>query len=249
MWTTIRAGEVWTGEITNRRKDGQLYNEEMTIAPVVSPSGKITNFIAIKQDITERKQAEEALRQAEERYRATFEDALVGIFQASVDGRLLNVNRTLAQMHGFNSPEEMLARITDPAQIFVDPGRRDALFRELFQHGVVHRAEVQLFGKDRAVIWALVNLRLARNRSGEALFFEGIVEDITDRKAAEERIGFLAYYDVLTGLPRRALLQDRLDNALAGARRHRSGLRCCFWIWTDSRSITILWAMSSATCC
>jgi two-component system, sensor histidine kinase and response regulator len=69
LWNSILSGNVWSGEITNRKKGGQLYIEEMTIAPVLSKTGKITNFIAIKQDITERRRAQEALRHSEELFR------------------------------------------------------------------------------------------------------------------------------------------------------------------------------------
>jgi signal transduction histidine kinase len=64
LWDTILAGKVWRGEVINRRKDGTLYTEEMTITPVIQSDGSLTNFIAIKQDITERKRAEEALAEA-----------------------------------------------------------------------------------------------------------------------------------------------------------------------------------------
>ena len=65
LWNTIRAGNVWHGEISNRRKDGTLYTEAMTIAPVRDPSGTITNFIAVKEDVSERKQLEQQFRQAQ----------------------------------------------------------------------------------------------------------------------------------------------------------------------------------------
>jgi PAS domain S-box-containing protein len=80
LWKAIFAGSVWSGEITNRRKDGQLYSEEMTIAPVRSATGEITNFVAIKQDFTQRKRAEEALETSTAKYRDLFEstrDAIV----------------------------------------------------------------------------------------------------------------------------------------------------------------------------
>ena len=79
LWSTISSGKVWQGELVNRRKDGTTYTEEMTITPVTQDVGNPadTYFIAIKQDITERKRAEEALRQAEEKYRAIFEDRLM----------------------------------------------------------------------------------------------------------------------------------------------------------------------------
>jgi PAS domain S-box-containing protein len=74
LWNTVRAGKIWSGEIKNRKKNGQIYIEEMTIAPVKSETGEITNFIAIKQDVTERKRIETALRQSEEQFREIAEN-------------------------------------------------------------------------------------------------------------------------------------------------------------------------------
>jgi len=78
LWETITSGNVWQGEVTNRRKDGSLYREEMTITPVRAQSGEITHFVAIKQDITARKALAEALLHVQEKYRAMVEDAIVG---------------------------------------------------------------------------------------------------------------------------------------------------------------------------
>jgi signal transduction histidine kinase len=69
MWKTINAGSVWRGETINRRKDGSFYIEEQTITPVRDEQGQITQFISIKQDISERKRAEEALRESKEKFR------------------------------------------------------------------------------------------------------------------------------------------------------------------------------------
>src|SRR5208282_5450526 len=111
LWSTVSSGKVWQGEIVNRRKDGTVYTEEMTITPVTQELGSTTDayFIAIKQDITKRKQIEHALQHAEEKYRAIFEDAVVGIFQTTADGCPLNINRAMAEMHGYDSPEQLLA--------------------------------------------------------------------------------------------------------------------------------------------
>ena len=231
LWSTISSGEVWQGEIVNRRKDGTTYAEEMTITPVIRDLGDTTDtyFIAIKQDITERKRAQQALWRAEEKYRAIFEDAVVGIFQATPEGRPLRVNRALAEMHGYDSPEQFLAEVSDMArQLFVDPGRRRELQRALDENGVVRSTEVEVYRKDRTKKWVLVNLRVARDASGEITLHEGTVEDITDRKAAEKRVQYLAYYDALTGLPNRTLLQDRIAKALASARRQKHKVALLF---------------------
>ena len=85
LWNTILAGKVWFGEITNRKKGGQLYTEEMTIAPVRSLGGEITNFIAIKQDVTERKRVAASLEQSEEQFRALAENIPEVFFVLSLD--------------------------------------------------------------------------------------------------------------------------------------------------------------------
>ena len=76
MWDTVMGGRVWQGELVNKRKDGSLYTEEMTITPVFDRAGNISHFIAIKQDVTERQRAQEALRQSEQRVRLKLESIL-----------------------------------------------------------------------------------------------------------------------------------------------------------------------------
>ena len=229
MWAAIISGKIWHGELVNRRKGGSCYTEEMTITPVGLEGSGITHFVAIKQDITQRKQAEEALRQAEEKYRAIFEDAVVGIFQTTPEGRPLSINRALAQMHGYDSPEQLLAEVPNVVdRLFVDPGRMKELRRGLDKNGVVRGAEVELYRRDRTKKWVMVNLRAVYDAGGNIVLHEGTIEDISDRKVAEERIQFLAYYDALTGLPNRTFLRDVLAKALAGARRRKEKIALLF---------------------
>jgi diguanylate cyclase (GGDEF)-like protein/PAS domain S-box-containing protein len=220
LWTTILAGRVWSGELINRKKDGRLYSEEMTIGPVRSPEGKITHFIAVKQDVSQRKAAEDALRAAEEQYRAVFENAVIGIFQTTPDGTPLMVNQALAEIHGYRSPEKLLAEITNiPKQLFWDFDRFKDMARVIELEGQVQGAEVEVLRRDGARRTVLVNLRGIRNSDGSIACHHGTLADITERKLAEDQAHFLAYNDTLTGLPNRALLQDRLRQALAAASR------------------------------
>ncbi len=89
LWETILAGKVWWGEMINRKKDGSFYNEAQTITPVFDQSGNITNFISIKQDITEHKQAEEALQKSEEQYRSLAIATTQIIWQTDVNGEVV----------------------------------------------------------------------------------------------------------------------------------------------------------------
>ncbi len=107
-----------------------------------------------------------------------------------------------------------------PAQkLLVDPSGMTRLAKAAEECGAVHGAELEIFCKDGSKKWVRVNLRVIRDLSGKVILREGTVEDITEHKAAQERMKFLAYYDALTGLPHRSHLQDRLDVAIAGARR------------------------------
>jgi diguanylate cyclase (GGDEF)-like protein/PAS domain S-box-containing protein len=230
LWSTISSGKVWKGEIVNRRKDGTTYTEEMTITPVRQGFDDTTDtyFIAIKQDVTERTQIEQALRQAEEKYRAIFEDAIVGIFQSTLGGRYTTVNPAMAHMLGYDSPQELVASITDISQqVYVDVKRREEFKRLLREQGMVKNFECQVYRKDGSKMWLSANAR-AVSKDGVLVGYEGMNEDITARKVAEERVQFLAYYDALTGLPNRTLLQDRLAKALAGARRRKDKVAVLF---------------------
>lgn len=219
MWETIASGNVWRGEIFNRRKDGTIEPEEMTITPVLSEDGEIGHFIAINQNITARKEAEVALREAEEKYRVIFEDAVVGMFQATPDGRLVSVNRAFARMHGFDSPAALLEEASGARVQFVDPAQIDEWSRILENKGTVRSAEIEVRCRDGSRKWALVNVRAAQDAEGKIVLHEGTVEDVTERKIAQQQVSYLAYYDALTGLPNRLLMQDRLNNALASAGR------------------------------
>jgi diguanylate cyclase (GGDEF)-like protein/PAS domain S-box-containing protein len=185
-------------------------------------------FVAVFDNITERKQTEQALRQAEEKYRAIFQDAVVGIFQSTPGGRYINANPAMAHMLGYDSPQELVASITDISQqVYVDPTSRKELARLLREHGLVKNFECAVYRKDGSKMWFSANVR-AISEDGVLVGYEGTNEDITARKLAEEQVQFLAYYDALTGLPNRTLFQDRLGKALAGARRQKCKIALLF---------------------
>jgi diguanylate cyclase (GGDEF)-like protein/PAS domain S-box-containing protein len=229
MSAVLSSGKMWHGEVVKRRKDGSAAHEEMTITPVASQSGEITHFIAINQDISERKLAEAALREAKEKYQAIFEDAVVGIFQASPQGKLLNINRAFATMHGYESPEQLLAEVSAGGRPnLIDPAQLKEWSEALENHGVIRGAEVEVQCRDGAHKWAMVNVRATRNADGAVVVHDGTVEDITERKLAQQQVNYLAYYDALTGLPNRMLLRDRLNTAVAAARRRGCGAALLF---------------------
>jgi PAS domain S-box-containing protein len=129
---------------------------------------------------------EEALHQMEAKYRSMFENAVSGIFQTTPDGRYISANPALARLYGYKSREEMMARLTDiEQQLYVDPKRRDEFVAALQEHDAVSDFESQIYRRDGNIIWISEHARAVRGPNGELLYYEGFVEDITQRKYAE----------------------------------------------------------------
>ncbi|MCF2971670.1 PAS domain S-box protein [Synechococcus sp. Nb3U1] len=139
--------------------------------------------------IMQRKQAEEALRQAEEKYRSIYENSLEGIFQTTPAGNYLSANPALARIYGYDSPEELIRELTDiEHRLYVDPRRRHVFVQELETVGSISRFESQVYRKDGSIIWISENARAVRDPQGQILYYEGFVEDITERKKVEQAL-------------------------------------------------------------
>jgi diguanylate cyclase (GGDEF)-like protein/PAS domain S-box-containing protein len=165
----------------------------------------------------------EELRESEEKYRAIFEDALVGMFQVSRSGRPLCINRKMASIYGYESPEQLLAEVSNMArQLLVRPDQLNEWSGALQQNGMECGIEAEVRCRNGEKKWLLLNIRAVRDDRGTIIHYEGTGEDITERKRDEDRIEFLAYYDALTGLPNRALFTKRLTDVLATGRRRKS---------------------------
>ena len=150
-------------------------------------SGTPIRMHGTSQDVTERKQAEEALREAERKYRDIFENAGEGIFQSTPNGRFIAANPALARMYGFASPEELIHSRQDISrQLYVDPTRREEFKRQIDEQGAVRGFEHQVFRKDGSKIWISVNAHAVRDEQGGIQYYEGTVQDITERKQAED---------------------------------------------------------------
>ncbi|MGA7626839.1 MAG: PAS domain S-box protein [Candidatus Acidiferrales bacterium] len=179
------AGEVIRANTQRCRRDGSLVEVQITAVPLVVNHKPIGCF-AIYEDVTERREAERAQRQAEERFTQLFENAVEGIFRATVDGQLLSVNPALARMCGYSSPAEMILSVQDMSQdLYADPQARVEFKRLMTEQGAVQGFEYQLRRKDGARVWISENARVVRGSIGEVVAYEGTMEDITERKRAE----------------------------------------------------------------
>jgi diguanylate cyclase (GGDEF)-like protein/PAS domain S-box-containing protein/putative nucleotidyltransferase with HDIG domain len=171
----------------HRLKDGSVVAVEVS-STAIDFGGRRARLV-MATDITARLGMEEALRRAEAKYRGIFEHALEGIFQTSPEGRYLDANPALARIYGYDSAAELIAGLTDIGrQLYVDPGRRIEFARLMREHDAVSGLESQVRRRDGRVIWISESSRAVRDAVGRLLYYEGIVEDITHRKRAEEEI-------------------------------------------------------------
>jgi two-component system, cell cycle sensor histidine kinase and response regulator CckA len=190
LWETILAGRVWQGEVINRRKDGSLYTEEMTITPVVEDDGSISNFVAIKQDITERKRAEEALWAANENLNQLLEHSPVVLYRLRVDGEDLvpvMVTGNVKRFCGFDVAETLQYSWWIANLHPEDRDRAIASERTVVESGE-SRCEYRLRHKDGSYRWVEDNERLVRGTQGQPSEVVGVWTDITERKRVEEAL-------------------------------------------------------------
>jgi two-component system cell cycle sensor histidine kinase/response regulator CckA len=179
------AGHVVREKAKRLRSDGSLVDVQILGVPI-SADGKLIGSFGMYEDITERRRAEQAQREAEERFRSLFENATEGIFQSTTDGRYLSVNPALARMCGFASPAEMISTVEDLSkEMYADPNVRDVFKQLIEKYGSVKDFEYEVRRKDGAKIWISENAHVVRNPDGEILSYEGTIEDITARKRAE----------------------------------------------------------------
>jgi sigma-B regulation protein RsbU (phosphoserine phosphatase) len=182
MWQTIAAGRVWKGEIVNKRKDGSLYTEEMSITPVRDGEGEIVNYVAIKRDITERKAAEQ-------RIRSVTESANDAIVSSDSDSTIVAWNRAAEEMFGWSQDEI----VGQPIETIIPERYRDshrAGMNRVTETGETNLigGSVELFGLHREGREFAIDLSLSMWEAGSARFYTGIIRDITERKAMEAEL-------------------------------------------------------------
>lgn len=130
-----------------------------------------------------------ALQLAEAKYRSIFENSVEGIFQTTVDGQYLSANNALAKIYGYANTEELIDNLTEiSSQLYVQSDRRDDFVELMEAYDQVTEFESEVYRRDRSVVWISESGRVVRDPAGEILYYEGVVQDISDRKQAEEQL-------------------------------------------------------------
>ena len=172
------------------------------------------------EDTTAQQETLAALEQAELRYRSIFEHASEGIFQTSCDGRYLAANPALARIYGYATPQELIENLSDIGRrLYVKSGRREEFMHLMETRGSVLNFESEVYRQDGSRLWIAENAHAVRCPQGTLQYYEGTVQDISERKNTQEQLERQANHDLLTGLPNRVLLGDRIEQSMAHATR------------------------------
>lgn len=218
MWEKLTEGKIWKGEFYNKRKNGELYWEEARIAPIKNAEGVVIHYVAIKIESTQRKEYENQIKTLLEDQKAILDSRIVGIVKLKAR-KILWLNEEFANMHGYASYE----LIGETTRILYPDDTSFTNFGEqvypLLHGGETVRINLQLRHKDGSLKWFKIGGGQLHSYSDESIWS---FIDITEQKSMESEINHLAFYDVLTQLPNRRLLDDRLAQALS--KSSRSGL-------------------------
>ena len=187
LWSTITAGRPWRGEIMNRKKDGTLYWDAMLVYPIRHPAGGIAHFLALKEDLTGRKQAEEGLRASEGRLRTLFETVNLIVLGLDKSGRVDYVNPFFLTLTEYQI-DEVLG--TDWWRFLPDRERpaMQGVFIQLLEHGLHPHHEnpiVTKTGHERMIAW---NNTVVRDAAGRPTGSLSIGEDVTERNQLEAQL-------------------------------------------------------------
>jgi sigma-B regulation protein RsbU (phosphoserine phosphatase) len=159
----------------------------------------------------ERHQMDQTLREAEEKYHGLFDHLVEGIFQTTPQGSYLLANAALARIYGYSSPEELMQSLTDLRRgLYVDANRRDEFVRLMQECDTISGFESQVYRKDGSIIWISENCRAIRDDVGTLRYYEGTVEDITQRRQAEENVrnSEALYHSLVETLPQNIFRKD-----------------------------------------
>lgn len=174
MWKTILEGHVWQGEICNKKKSGEDYWESASIAPLFNQEGEITHFVAVREDVTER-------RQREEEFRIIIETAHDGFCITTLEGRILLVNKAYCEMTRY-SKEELLEMSLVDLEVWKDE-RREHI--ETIQEKGFARYETSYMMKDGTLLAVEISVQASSFRGGSLILF---ARDISQRRQWEEKI-------------------------------------------------------------
>jgi diguanylate cyclase (GGDEF)-like protein/PAS domain S-box-containing protein len=182
LWNMLLAGKEWRGEFINRKKDGSQYYESAIISPITDREGHVTHYLAVKEDITERKAYEAELFASERRYRSLFEKSQDAVFVIGLDGQYLAANQQGLDMLGYTLTEFLNLTIKDTSS---ETDKTEEILKRLLTGEKIQTYERYFLRKDGQIVPTEVSIDLATDKDGKPLHIQSIVRDISERKKNE----------------------------------------------------------------
>lgn len=139
------------------------------------------------RDISQRKLAEAALQESRQKYQCIYDNVAEGMFRTDAQGRLVSANGALARMYGFAKPEDLIETAWNLNKVYVRPKDRKLLNKLLAEKGVARNLETELYTRDGGTRWARMSVRAEKDEEGNIRYYEGTLEDVTEKKWAEEK--------------------------------------------------------------
>jgi len=186
LWKTIKAGHEWRGEFQNKKKNGELYWESATISPLKSADGSTAYYLAVKEDITERKQMEESIREKEARFRGYFEYSQVGMAVTSPTKGWVEANDQLQKMLGYTLDElrQMTwAELTHPDDLEADAKQFERMLAGEIDNYTLDKRFIR---KDGEIVYTNLTVACIRDKMGDVLNVLASFQDITERKKMDD---------------------------------------------------------------
>lgn len=198
-------------ELPGLRSDGEEFLMEVSLSGGRSDNQKFV--VAIARDISDRRRAEMAIKASEERYRSLQENLPLGIYRSTPEGKILTVNPAFVLLLGYSSRLEVLNHSS--LELFFNPDKRQKLMKILEKEGAVSDFEVELLKKDGSTLWAALYIKAVKDDSGNILYNDGIVEDISERKQVEKAlIESEAKYRILAETAQDVILAHDFDGKI-----------------------------------
>jgi PAS domain S-box-containing protein len=185
LWYTIKSGKTWRGEFRNKKKNGELYWESASIAPIIDENGNISDFVAIKEDITQQKIAEQALVQNEEKYRKIFEQFHDLYFKTNLQGIILELGPAVFELTGYTSEELLGKSVSD---IYYNAPDRINFINKLLKDKVIINYELKFITKHGDIIDTDVSAHFEFDDKGNPEYIAGTIHDITKLKRIEKEL-------------------------------------------------------------
>ena len=169
-----------------QNSDSSFRSVELAISMLRQDESKQIRAVGTINDVEERRRAEKALREAEQKYRTIVENIAGGIYQMTPDGRYISANPAMARIFGYDSADDLMSPdVNAVSHIYINPGDHEAMMRSVESLGQIKGFEIQAKRRDGTIIWINENVRAVRDDDQKILYYEGSVEDVTQRKNTE----------------------------------------------------------------